>query len=110
MELDRDKLLELFSNAKDSTIEALNWGINNPEKVAAGLALLTGFLNATKHLTVSHRNSIEQRKRDLTYYDPATGFHWELKRKPTNNDRAIIQSRRRCGEDTYEILRSLRLI
>lgn len=110
MELDRDKLSELFSNTKDIAVEAVNWSINNPEKVAAGIALLTGFFNATRHLQVTHRNNIEQRRRDLTYYDPATGFHWELKRKPTNNDRAIIQSRRRCGEDTYEILRSLRLI
>ena len=110
MQLDKEKFDQLVGNVKDAGISAINWGLNNPEKVMAGFALGTGLLNATKHLHVTHRNNVEQRRRDHTYYDPSTGFHWELKRKPTNNDRAIIQSRRRCGEDTHEILRSLRLI
>lgn len=89
----------------------LDWVIDNPETAAAIIVPTTvAAFKSGQSLIVSHRNKTERRRIDYTYYDPSTGFHWDLRRKPTNNDRMVIQSRKAQGQDTYKILNDLHLI
>lgn len=101
-----DILKTLNSNAQ----KAFSYITNNPEKVAAAIGATIALCNATKHLQVTHRVNSQNRIKDKTYYDPSTGFRWSLKRKMTNNDRLVITSRKKNGEDVAYILQDLRLI
>ena len=51
----------------------------------------------------------ERDRIDHTYYDPATGAHWELKRKLTNKERQELINRKDDGEDVYDILQDMKV-
>lgn len=57
------------------------------------------------------RHKEQERERiDTTYYDPSTGLHWQLTRKPTNAERAEFAERKRAGEPAEMILDDLDLL
>lgn len=61
--------------------------------------------------TAAIRNAEKERNRiDTTYYDPSTGLHWQLRRKPTNRERMIFSERKRQGEPAEVILTDLGLL
>ena len=82
----------------------------NKEMVAMSIPLAIAAVKAGQSLVVNRRVKGERARIDHTYYDPTTGFHWELRKKPTNADRAEILRRRKAGQDTYDILKQLGLI
>ena len=82
----------------------------NKEMVAMSIPLAIAAVKAGQSLVVNRRIKGERSRIDHTYYDPATGFHWELRKKPTNADRAEILRRRKAGQETYDILRQMGLI
>ena len=94
----------------DTVQKGIEWGIGNPEKVVAGIGIGIAVLKASQSLVVSHRVKMERRRIDHTYYDPSTGFHWDLVRKATNADRAQILERKKNGESIVTILKDLKLI
>lgn len=106
----RNKAEELLEKSKKAADDAIRWGIENPEKVVAIVGLTATLLKSSQSLVVNHRIKIERNRIDHTYYDPSTGFHWELIRKATNNDRMRITELKKQGLDTYTILHQLKLI
>lgn len=54
----------------------------------------------------SRRNSLEA-KREKQIYDPSMGFYWETKRTLTNNQKLMVEQRRRSGESLGNILRDM---
>lgn len=93
---------------KDSIIA---WCEENPTEAATiivGLGV-AGF-KSSQSLIVSHRNQVERNRIDKTWYDPHTGMHWDLKRKPTNNDRIAITEMLREGLSAGEALDRRKLI
>lgn len=57
----------------------------------------------------ARRNHIDIR-REYQIYDPSTGFRWDLRRKLTNNQKLMIEDRRRNGESYGHILRDMNLL
>lgn len=111
----KSKLGKLATNTKDTIVRwvdsFVDWACENPEAAAAIVVpTVMATIKSSQSLIVSHRQKAERKRIDYTYYDPSTGFHWDLRRKPTNNDRMVIQSRKAQGQETYNILRDLRLI
>jgi hypothetical protein len=86
------------------------WGINNPEKIIAGIGVGTMFLRATQSLVVSHRVKMQHDYASRTYYDPSNRLRWDLRRRMTNADRIAITNRRAAGESIVDILQDLKLI
>lgn len=106
----REKANAMFESVQTKASQAVQWGIDNPEKIIAFIGATAALMKASQSLMVNHRLRSERARIDHTYYDPSTGFHWDLCRKATNNDRIQIMSRRTNGEDIYNILRDLKLI
>lgn len=106
----QDKLEHAWETSKNAVNGAVRWGIENPEKVVAIIGVTAALLKSSQSLVVNHRMKVERNRIDHTYYDPSTGFHWELIRKATNNDRMRITELKKQGLDTYEILHQLKLI
>ena len=105
-----EKMQNIVNEVQTKTSEAVQWGLDHPETVIALIGATAGLVKASQSLVVNHRLKVERMRIDRTYYDPSTGFHWELCRKPSNNDRMQIMARKKAGEDTYHILRDLKLI
>ncbi len=106
----KEKAKNVVNEVSEKTAEAIQWGIDNPETVIAIIGATAALVKASQSLVVNHRVRVERNRIDHTYYDPSTGFHWDLCRKATNTDRMQIQARKAKGEDMYHILRDLRLI
>ena len=97
-------------DASKNIHDGFQWSLDHPEVIIAGIGAMAALIKSTQSLTVSHRAKKERARIDHTWYDPSTGFHWELRRRATNADRAEIIRRKAAGQDMYEILTQLRLI
>ena len=89
------------------------WIRNNREAAITYASFAIGGIGALCQVARVLRPTSQEKhdKRvDRQYYDPSTGIHWELRRKPTNNDRIELVRRKRNGENTEDILKDLRLI
>jgi len=106
----KKKADDVVDATKKAAGDAFRWGIENPEKVIAIVGVTATLLKSSQSLIVNHRMRVERNRIDHTYYDPSTGFHWELVRKASNNDRMRIIELKKQGLDTYEILKQLKLI
>jgi len=106
----KKKADDAVNATKKAAGDAFRWGIENPEKVVAIIGVTAALMKSTQSLVVNHRMKVERNRIDHTYYDPSTGFHWDLVRKASNNDRMRIIELKREGLETYDILKSLKLI
>lgn len=100
----------MAEKAKKAGSDAIRFAENNKEVLVAAIPLAIAAVKAMQTASVSHRMNTERKRIDQTYYDPSTGFHWELRRKATNADRAEILRRKGAGQDTYTILKQMGLI
>lgn len=82
----------------------------NRELLIAGIPIAIAGIQLGRSQLVSRRLKNERNRIDRTYYDPSTGFHWDLKRKATNADRAKIAKLKAEGVPTYDILMKLNLL
>ena len=82
----------------------------NKELIIVSVPVAVAAIKSGQSLIVNRRVRNERSRIEHTYYDPRTGFHWELKRKPSNADRAEILKRREKGQDMYQILKEMNLI
>jgi hypothetical protein len=70
------------------------------------LAAIGGIIKIVKPSAAE----LHEKRMAKTWYDPSTGFHWELKRDLTNHDRIEIMERRRAGEKVEDILRGMKIM
>ncbi len=110
LETIKTKISQVAKEVNIKIRKGIEWSVNNPELVVTYIGVATAFLHSTRSIVVSHRVAAERKRIDQTYYDPSTGFHWDLRRKATNADRAEILRRKALGQDTYSILHDMRLI
>jgi hypothetical protein len=82
----------------------------NKELIVVCVPVAIAAIKSGQSLIVNRRVAKERDRIEHTFYDPRTGFHWELKRKPSNADRAEIIRRREGGQDMYRILKEMNLI
>lgn len=105
-----ERFHKVVEGATEKVANGVDWMVSNPEKVVAGIGLGIAVMQASRSLVVSHRVRSERKRIDRTYYDPSTGFHWDLRRAATNKDRMEILNRKKAGEDIVQILSDLKLI
>lgn len=105
-----DKAKSFARKAKMTGTKTVRWVEENKELVMVMVPLAIACLKTGQSMLVSHRQMSERDRIDRTYYDPSTGFHWELRRKATNADRAEILRRKGQGQQTYAILKEMGLI
>jgi hypothetical protein len=106
----RDTVADISEDFHDITKDVKEFVINNPHATIAILSAAASIIRAIRGYTVSNRINRITYQKDYRWYDPHTGFTWDLKRKLTNNDRLEITRRIRNGEDVYDILRNIRAI
>lgn len=100
--------------AKLKAKAAKEWIVDNKEvcMLAAPVVLKVGKDVYKAHQKTARQKweESERQRIDTTYYDPRSGLHWRLKREPTNEERAIIDRKRKEGYDAYEVLLALGLV
>lgn len=104
------KISKIADEVNTKVRNGIRWAMDNPEITIAGIAATAALIRSTRSIVVSHRVVRERRRIDYTFYDPSSGFHWDLRRKPNNADRAEIIRRKKLGQDMYTILTEMRLI
>lgn len=109
----RDKFSEVKTALKNKAGEAVRWVADHGETILKVtpilLAIATGTVKFIKAVRGSAADRHEDRMRKC-YYDPSSGFHWDLKRNLTNEERIEISRRKREGEFTEDILTSMRVL
>lgn len=106
----RRKFRAFREKAKEKFGELIEWIGNHKKEALAALSILVVLAKKViKPAGVRHQQR-ERHRIDHTYYDPSTGIHWALKRKPTNTERAILAERKRAGEPAEVILDDLGLL
>jgi hypothetical protein len=102
------RLLTKKDKEKAKLDKVIFWAKNNPEQ-AITVAGIVASLGGTAIKMASNKKVKDERKRiDTTYYDPRTGMHWELRKKPDNYQREYIEEHREY-EPMGKILRDLNL-
>ena len=101
----------LREQAKRTWSRATRFASENKELLIAGVPIAIAGIKLGQSQLVNRRIKNERKRIDTTFYDPSTGFHWDLKRKATNKDRAMISKLKAEGElSMYDILRKLDLV
>lgn len=106
----KENAIDILNSAGRKAKELGEWAVDNPQASVSIITSAALLLRASQSLVVNHRINKERRYQDYTYYDRSNNFRWNLRRRMTNQDRAIIESRKRHGDSTYDILVDLRLI
>lgn len=107
----KEKLTDVKVSAKKKMVAARDWCVDHQE---ATIAIITVAIPMTVDLlktAVKRKNCYDQRKlKDNYIYDRSRGHYYELKRKPTSRQWAIIDDRRDQGERLSDILDDLHLL
>lgn len=109
----RDKLSEMKVGLKNKAGEAWRWILDHAETILKITPVLLAIATGTVKFIRTVRGSAADRHEDRMkkcYYDPSSGFHWDLKRNLTNEERIEISRRKREGEFTEDILESMRVL
>lgn len=102
--------IDIYHDAREKARKVGTWVIENPQATVSIVSSIALLLRASQSLVVSHRLHSEHRRVDYTYYDRRSGHRWQLRRKLTNGDRAVIDRRKNRGDDMYDILADLGVI
>lgn len=106
----KDFAKKCWETVKNAARAFGEWCKDHRAEAIALFSVLFTLLKKTMK-TAAIRNAEKERERiDTTYYDPSTGLHWQLRRKPTNRERAIFAERKRQGEPAELILDDLGLL
>lgn len=105
-----DRGTDIYHDTGDTIHKIGSWAVDNPQATVSIISSIALLLRASQSFVVSHRIKSEHRRADFTYYDRYSGHRWQLRRRLTNYDRAVIDRRKRRGDDTYDILSDLGVI
>lgn len=99
--------MTLKEKVEESKDKAKQWISDHKGDIAYGCYIAACVAAvAIPAIRKSRRNHMEA-KRERQVYDPSMGFYWETKRNLTNNQKLIIEQRRRHGEALGNILRDM---
>ena len=99
-----------FNNVAKQSKEITTTLAKNPEYLTLASGIIFGLLRIFRSMVVSHRVNKERYRIDHSYYDPHTGFKFELRRKLTNSDYRTISTRTKNGDSIVDILEDIRAI
>ena len=101
------KARELKDKAMIQCGKALRFVDEHREMVVGGLALSAAAVKAGSR--IGARKSDKELK-DKYIYDRSAGHYWKLRKKPSQNQWAEIDRRKKGGEGLYSILDDMRLL
>lgn len=101
---------EIINGTRDSFKKAKDWVLENPQATVSIISSVALLLRASQSFVVSHRLYSQQNRKDHTFYDRSSGHYWQLRRKLNNADRAVIDRRKKKGDDMFDILSDLGVI
>ena len=94
--------------------EGWNWVKDNKEMVIVCIpvacAAVTGVCKITSKAIQVHKVNREEMIKNTYIYDPSLGFYWPMKRALTGAEKLEFDARRKAGETTGEILRSMKVL
>lgn len=105
-----DTGIDIFNDTGVKINKIKNWVIENPQASISIISSIALLLRASQSLVVSQRVYSERHRKDYTYYDRSSGHRWKLRRKLNNTDRAIIDHRKKNGDEVFNILSDLGVI
>lgn len=93
----RDKCSDIYEDGKE-------WVMQHPaEAVTLATGIIAGAIKGAKCIQ-------EDEHTNKTIYDRKLGMYWNLKRKPSANQRLEIERRHRSGELMGDILKDMKLL
>lgn len=92
--------------------EAKDWiDEHKVQLIAAAPVVIKVVTDVVKVIGRRHNLYVEQKQRDLRWYDPSLGKYWNLRRKPTTSESLFIDKRhRQYGESIGELLDDMGLL
>lgn len=107
----KQKIEDFRYSAKRKLKKAWGWVKDNKEIIivcvpVAGAAV-AGVCKVTTKAIRIHK---EERIKNTYIYDPSLGFYWPMKRALTGAEKLEFDARRKAGETTGEILRSMKVL
>lgn len=113
--MNKEELKQKFNDFKLKAKWRLNrledWVVEHPEMVlGAAVAVIPGVVKVSKNISRARVESLEQKRRDTDWYDPAVGKHITTRRKLTPAEIAEVAERNANGERVSTILYSMGLI
>lgn len=91
--------------------EKKDWINDNKQVLIVGVPAVCAVAGKfIKGMTRHHNIKMEQRDRDLRWYDASLGSYYRLRKKPDNRDRLEVSRRKAMGEDLGSILEDLGLL
>lgn len=82
----------------------------NVVAVPVTLALIGLGKSGIRSAQANHRRKMEQRDKDMRFYDPSLKCWWQLNRRMTSTDKVMIAKRRAKGEKVASILKDMNLV
>jgi len=107
------KLQKLASTIKRKVIDLYYWILNHRDETVAIVVTLVAVASGARKLVKSLQPTQyekERRRIDHTWYDPHTGISWDLKKKPTNAQKEVIDLASKAKEPMGPVLKELKLI
>lgn len=107
----RERLNNFKTRVKYRTGQAIAWTVDHAEIVVPiVLAAIPAGAKIIHSTNRARAEAIEQKRRDVDWYDPVAGEHVITKRKLTPKEKCEVARRRREGETVTEILYDMGLI
>ena len=109
----KDKVADAKVAVNNKVGEAKRWCCDHSMQIIYATPAVIGAATGLVKLVKTVKGSAAERHEDRMencYYDPSSGFHFDLKRELRNSDRIEILQRKRAGEPIEEILMSMKLL
>ena len=102
-----DSLVDVKNDNEGKVKTAIDYIVNNPDKVILGIGTVASLLRASQSLVVSHRNYAARKYAERSYYDSHSHTKWMLRRQLTNYEKKSLNQRISDGEKAVDILEEM---
>lgn len=110
----KQKIEDAGRFVKRKAREGWEWVKDNKEMVLicvpVASAAVAGVCKITSNAIRLHKVHKEELIKNTYIYDPSLGFYWPMKRALTGAEKLEFDARRKAGETTGEILRSMKVL
>ena len=107
----KQKIEDAGRYVKRKAREGWEWVKENKDIVLVGLPIAAGAVaGGCKLVGKAINNRKAEKIKNMYIYDPSLGFYWPMRRALTGAEKLEFDARRKAGETTGEILRSMKVL